>query len=287
MKRLILLLTSVSIMGASSFAQTCGKNHPIFKFDNPGTATAVHSLGANPQNPALRNKASVDALVNGMKAKPSRELNNMLKEIGFADGARSVKASNVTATTISAGTTGNMGDGNNNYHYVKMASTFKAWKITSDDGCSVYVLAQCGNTFFPGSGVANAAVAPKCKDITVNVTGEPKEVTVADANRNMVRERTYVYFKKGCSGKVSKPILAGSRDIAEATATTYRVTPNSTQTVRVCGDQPVTVTTDLNVEKVSGFSGFKRSDKKVYKLVSKREYKQYLRSEHSCDASCK
>jgi hypothetical protein len=278
-------------MGASSFAQ-CSKNHTVFKFDNPGTATAVHTLGANPQFPMLKNKASAEQVAAAIKKSSSAELNKVLKEIGFPNGAQSVKAANISSTNIAMGTTGNMGDGNNAYHYVKMSADggFKAWKITSDAGCSIMVLAKCGNLFFPGSGVASAAVAPKCKDVTVNITGEPKEITVADANRNFVRERTYVYFKKGCSGKTSRPLLINTRDIPEATATTYRVTPGGTSTVRVCTDDmgnSTTVTTDLNVEKVSGFSGFKKSDKKVYKLVSKHEYKKYLRSENtSCNKSC-
>jgi hypothetical protein len=291
MKRLILLLASVTVMGASSFAQmACSKNHQIFKFDNPSTPTAVRVLGQNPQFPALRGKASSEQIAASLKKQSSSELNRMLMEIGFANGVKSVKASNVSEASIAMGTTGNMGDGNNNYHYIRVAADkgFKAWKITSDDGCFVYVLAHCGNTFFPGAYVA-AAMAPQCKDINVTVTGQAKDISVAD-NRNIVRERTYVYFKKGCSGKTSEPLLINSRDIPEQSTTTYRVTPGGTSTVRVCTDATGNnsmVTTDLNVEKISGFSGFKRTDKKVYKLVSKQEYKKYLRSEGHCSGSCK
>jgi hypothetical protein len=292
MKRLILLLTSITIMGATSFAQvTCSKDHPIFKFENPGTPKAVTTLGANPQHPALRNLSSPQQVASAIRKHRSGELDRMLREIGFKNGAMDVTASNVTSETIAAGTTGNMGDGNNNYSYIKASSStgWKAWKITSPEGCHVYVLAKCGNTFFPGSGVASAAVVPTCKDVAVNIVGEPREISVEQPEMRNVK--TYVYFKKGCTGKTSTPILIGSRDVANGATTTaakYRVTLDGTGTARICtDDRGNMVVTNINVEKVSGFSGFKKgAEKREYKEVSKKEYKRHLRM-RSCSTACK
>jgi hypothetical protein len=291
MKRLILLLTSVTIMGASASAQmACSRNHPVFKFDNVGTPKPVMTLGQDPQNPGIRSAATPEQVASYIRKHGKGELDKTMRELGFANGAKDVTAANITSETIADGTTGNMGSSKNSYSYVQVSNAkgWKAWKVSSAAGCHLYLLAKCGNTFVPGSGVA-AAAAPTCKDVAVNIVGEPREISVEQPDTRTVK--TYVYFKKGCSGKTSTPILIGSRDVPSGTSTTtakYKVTLDNNGTARICTDEHGNqVVTNINVEKVSGFSGFKKaSEKKEYKLVSKREYKKHLRM-RTCSNSCR
>jgi hypothetical protein len=275
MKRLILLLGVVCI-GASAFAQ---KNHQIFKFENAGTATEVRTLGTNPQFPMLKGKSSPEQEAAAIRKEGmrddahGRELNNLLMETGFANGAKDVKASNVTASTIPAGSTGNMGNGTMGYQYVRLGSTNKAWKVTADNGNSIYFFGKCGNSFVPGSGVASAAIAPACKDVAVNVVSQPKTLTVEDAQASLVKQNTFIYYKKTCGAGNSAPLMLNTKDVVVTHPRTYKISVTGDPTARVCDDgSAANVNTSINVENMGSYGGFKKESKGDYKLVSKKVY---------------
>lgn len=166
MKSLILIFAVLIVVPC--FAQTeCRKSNPIFKSDNYGTPKGVYSLGSNPEFPFLRNLSTPQQVVLAIKRSTNKhgatELNRILKDIGFANGAKDVGVSSVTVYNIPSGTIGNMGDGNFKTAYIKLMGeeNIKSWKITSAKGCSMYILAKCGNAFYPTEpAAAPQAVAP-------------------------------------------------------------------------------------------------------------------------------
>lgn len=275
MKRIILLLSAVFV-GASTFAQ---KNHEIFKFDNVGAAQDINALGSNPEFPSLRHLSSPSAVASAIRKtgdrddRRGRELNNILMESGFSGGAKDVQASNVTAATIPAGTTGKMGNGTMGYQFVRMGSTNKAWKVTSNNGTSVYFFGTCGNAFVPGS-AATAVVAPKCKDVAVNVVSEPKEIRVDESQASLVKQHTYIYYKKSCGAGNSAPLLVNTKYVALANPVTYKISVSGEPTARVCNDGTTSnVYGNINIESTGTYGGFRKSDMKGdYHLVSKKVY---------------
>jgi hypothetical protein len=276
MKRIILLLGAVFI-GASAFAQ---KNHEIFKFENCGAAAAmdIRSLGSNPEFPSLRHLGSPAAVASAIKKtgmrsdRKGQELNTLLMETGFPNGASDVMASNITSSVIPAGTTGKMGNGTLGYQYVSMSTSNKAWKVTSNNGTSIYFFAACGNAFVPGTS-GTAACAPKCKDVAVNVVSEPKEI-IADAQASIVKQNTFIYYRKQCGTGNAKPLLVNSKDVAVVNPRIYKVTVTGDQSARVCNDgSTANVYTNINIENTGSYAGFRKTEMKGdYKLVSKKVY---------------
>jgi hypothetical protein len=156
MKRLI-LISAMFAIASSCFAQTeCSKSNPIFRQDNYGPPKEVYTLGSNPEFPFLRNLTTSQqvaaAIKKAAKKRGMTELNDMLMGIGFANGTKDINVSHITEYKLLSGTVGNMGDGNFNTAYIKLVGNgqdVKSWKITSPTGCYLYVLAKCGNAFYP------------------------------------------------------------------------------------------------------------------------------------------
>ena len=292
-----------ALMAATAlFAQNnCTKDHPIYKTDNTSSPKAVYRLGSNPEFPFLQNLSTRQQVLAAMQSKENakkyprqmKELNKMLKEIGFSNGVQDVTLSAVSSYNVSPGTTGNMGDGHLNYSYSRLEGTkpHKAWKITSGEDCNVSFLAACGNAFYPfGTESANAysGYKPKCTDIPVSVSADAKKITV-DATK-LVTKKTYVYYKRGCEcenckpgwseagykdGLLSRPLLVKKEEVN--VPQTYKVTTGNTGTATICPGKPMEVNADIEVESENEYAGFKPAIKKEYVEVSRREYRIALR----------
>lgn len=312
MKRLMLFIP-VMMAGTLLFAQNdCSKNHPIYKIDNTATPKPVYSFGSDPEFPFLRHLSTPGQVVKAMNSSENarmyprqmKELNKLLTEIGFENGAKDVTASSVFSFELPKGTAGNMGNGQFHYMYARIESgnAQKAWKIVSGDGCYITFLNACGNAFYP-SGVddQNATTytgKPNCKNVAVNVTSEPKEITLSDADTK-TKKKQYIYYRKGCpciacgstwnkedmnNGLMSEPLLVKTEDISEPL--TYKITANGTGTATVCKSKNSSVVTDVNidketisVERQSAYLGYQKPTvEKEYIEVSRRDYRRALRN---------
>jgi hypothetical protein len=308
MKRLFFFIPAM-MAGIILFAQSdCSKNHPIYKVDNNGKVETVHTLGSDPEFTFLRNLNSPQQVLAALKraennkkySRQVREMNNMLKECGFDNGVKDVTLSSISQMTIPKGTEGNMGNGHLRYSYVRLSGSkpVKAWKVTSDNGCYVAFLAPCGNAFYPGTEAKNATSysgnKPACKDVAVDITSEPKEITIANGGEKHITKKTYIYYVDHCGcftgcgddsyssedGSRSRPLLVKTEDVVEPAAVTYKVSTNGTGKATVCNGTPVGVhadMTDVTVEKESEYTGNKPEVRKEYIEVSRREYRHALR----------
>lgn len=317
MKRLFFLIPAV-MAGTILFAQgDCSKNHPIYKVNENGKVETVRALGSDPEFTFLRHLSSPDQVVAALKraekdkrySRQVRELDDMLKQCGFENGVKDVTASSVSALTIPKGTEGNMGNGHYTYSKVKLETRTpaKAWKIESDNGCYVAVLSTCGNAFYPNTEKAKSYTGnkPACKDVSVDISSEPKEITVANGGERHITKKTYVYYVDHCGcftgcgddsysdeGSRSRPLLVKTEDITEPAAVTYKVSTSGTGTATVCNGKPTQVRadmTDVSVEKEGEFTGDKPEVRKEYIEVSRHEYKRWLRSLESenCCGGCR
>jgi hypothetical protein len=296
MKRLI-LISAFFTVASSCFAQsTCGSSNPIFKSDKYGEPKDVYNLGSSPEFPFLRNLKTPEQVAAAMnkaaKKKNAAELNKILMDMGFANGAKDITASSISAVEVPTGTVGNMGDGNHNISFIKLnvGDENKAWKVSSPSGCSMLVLAKCGNSFYP---------TPKQTaklDVPVNLNNTTKEVTLENAATKTTTTSTYVYYTKKkdrkrdlapeysglTSTKASTPVLLSTTKKVETVPQTYRVTVNSAQNnVTVVEDQPLELTTNINVEKTSEYTGnYPTKVNKEYREVSKGVYRRCERKMH-------
>ena len=292
MKRLILV--SAILAATTCLAQNeCSRNNPLFKSDNYAPAKEVYSLGSNPEFPFLRNLSTPKQVASAIKAGTGKHgmtnLNSMLMDIGFTNGAKDVNASSVTAYNIPSGTVGNMGDGNFNTAYIKLMGDgdgVKAWKISSSTGCYVYILAKCGNAFYP----AKPAKATTSLDVPLNLNSASKELTLDCAEPKITTRNTYVYYHKNKhrdhalapaysdldDPRASTPVLLNTTKKVEAVPQTYKITVSTPDNnVKVYDDRPLDVAADINVEKISEYTGYYPSyAKKQYKEVSKRVYRK-------------
>jgi hypothetical protein len=291
MKRLILIPAFLTAI-ASGFAQTeCSQNNPIYKFDNNGAPKEIHTLGSNPEFPFLRNLSSSGQVYSAIKKNNKKnthgmsELNSMLMEIGMANGANDLQESSITAATIAAGTDGNMGYGGYGSEYSVLSNNTKAWKISSGTGsCFVYIMAKCGNAFFPKSAMQRTA----CLDVPVSLTADTKEVTLEGAPPSATTEKVYVYYDRRHrkhnlapefadlnDPRASTPILVNTDKNVQPVPQSYKVSVNTPEdNVRVCPDVPLNVQANINVEKESEYTGYyPAAAKNTYKLVSRRVYR--------------
>lgn len=176
----ILVLLSLQAWSQSR----CDTHSTLFKFDprmRPRTFT--EKLGNHPQFPFLQYdsgivtrplfiKAAKDPASRRRFVKEFAAFNDLLHEIGFANGYKDLRVSNIENLFINPGTIGNLGFFNkeNNYIYVRLNPEgegddgIAAWRITGPAGCYFYVLHTCGNAFFANDPAAGANC---CRDITI------------------------------------------------------------------------------------------------------------------------
>lgn len=201
----ILLACSLFLIGTGAYAQGCSKTLPLFHFDNGATPKPVYKLGSSPQFTFLQHLNTPEQFVaavmksqNDPKYKKGiNELNSLLMEVGFENGIKDLKQSSVTRETIASGETGKMGNGKYTYVYSQFAggNDFKAWKLTSDKGCYMYVMAACGNAFYPESAAKEAQPVAMLdvKPYEGNIPEPAKESEVQYAKP--VKEDCYCKFR--------------------------------------------------------------------------------------------
>jgi hypothetical protein len=210
-----------------------------------------------------------------------------------------------------------MGTGHHGVMYSKLENgkRTRSWKIASSQGCYITFLSECGNAFYPKPVMkhkeytAKMPPAPVCKEVEVNITSEPKEITLPEAGQKHITKKTYIYYVERCGGcgscftgceddargkegkeYRSKPLCIKTEDIVEPVAVTYRVTTTGTARATVCCDSttPSTVradVVDVSIEKESAYTGGKPEVKKEYIEVSKHEYRQHMRCNEGCGES--
>lgn len=298
MKRLFLISASL-MLASAAFAQDASDNS-LYKFDNAGTPKTVRTLGSAPEFPFLRNLTSSRQVYNAIKrheddnTRAMNKLNDLLMQIGYANGAKDLEASDITEAYVPPGTEGNMGSRGYTYSYTRLsgnAAEFKAWKIAPNGSnySPIYLFAKCGNAFYPKSGGKTA-----CLNVPVNVTPDMSQITLpASGSEVATTDKVYVYYVRrhhkerdmaypvsGINEKYpSQPILINSDKVADVVPETYTVSLNSpNSTVTACPDATLNVTANVNVEKTSTYTGnYPKDDHKVYKKVSKRHYKMIAR----------
>ncbi len=264
-----------------------GYRSPYFDFSNAGTSKDIQKLGTDPEFPFLQHKASAAQVYQAIKRNADKddhqmsEFNNILMAIGFANGAKDVQQANVTSANIPSGTMGNMGDGTYASSYSKLDlgdDGVKAWKVTGTSGY-VYFLAACGNAFYPNSKGGTA-----CINAPVNITAQPVEVT-ATGQKSEVTDKVFVYYHMRrhhkhpkyansaiADANPSKPLLLNTTVKTDVVPETYKVTVNDqNQNITVCPDSAAVVNASINVEKISGYTGYSKPQDQ-YKLIKRHAY---------------
>lgn len=295
MKRII-LISAIAAAATTGFAQTTPDN-ALFKFDNTSSPREISKLGTAPEFPFMRNLSSPRQVVatlhraddNGTQGMD--QLNQMLMAIGFSNGAKDVKESNVSMYYVPVGTQGNMGSAGYGITYAKLtgdASEFKAWKIASGNGNYMYLMSKCGNAFFPNSRQSTA-----CITAPVNITSDPKEMTLtANGQTTTTNNNVYVYYHRKRHKKSeaaysvanvpdaypSDPLLLNTTKKVTPVPETYKLSVNSADNmITVCPDSTANVAATINVEKTSEYAGYYPGAKNEYKKVSKHIYKKSQR----------
>jgi len=264
---------------------TGGSNGTLYNFDNNGTPKEISVLGRDPEFPFLAHLSTTAQVYHAIKNhSDNAKLNDIITNLGFANGIQDLKASNVTMATLPNGTTGNMGSGHHGNGYYKLvgASGFKAWKVTAGNGAYVFFLQACGNEFYPTSG---KPAGTACVNAQINIDAQPVSIT-ANGQQNQVTQKAFVYFHvkklhhrhlytnaEIVDSHPSKPLLLSTTTKDVLVPQTYNVTvtgQNENQTV--CADSTVTVAANINVEKTSTYSGYYNNTENTYTRVSKGVY---------------
>ena len=303
MKRLFLISASF-LLASSALAQDAGSDNSLFRFDNTGSPKEVSKLGSAPEFPFLRNMKSPRQVYMAIKKNDrqntasSRKLNDLLTQVGYANGAKDLKESDITEAYVAPGTEGNMGSRGYSYAYYRLEgqpSEFRAWKIAPNNADSnnnyspLYLFAKCGNAFFPKSAAKTA-----CVNTTVNLQPDMNQISLKSSGTKVVnKDQVYVYYERrhhhkheaaypiaGIADKYpSRPVMISTDKDVNIMPETYTVSLTSPQQpVSVCADSALNLTANVNVEKTSSYTGnYPNSDNKTYKKVSKHEYKMIAR----------
>ncbi|MDR3680361.1 MAG: hypothetical protein P4L41_10385 [Flavipsychrobacter sp.] len=141
---------------------------------------------------------------------------------------------------------------------------------------------------------SSAFAQSRCVTAPINMTGSQVTLT-SSGSKSVTKEQVYVYYSRrhhrrhdqeypvsGISDRYpSMPILLRSEKDVKALPEAYNVTITTPQSnVAVCPDSTLNLAANINVEKVSSYTGNypgTNSDNKVYNKVSKREYKMIAR----------
>ena len=194
----ILLFLSAFMVGQNrAFSQdACRKKSSLFKFETAARPRIfTEKLGNHPQFPFLQAEKGVNTRMLFLHAakdaqnrknykKEFDEFNELLKDIGFANGYKSLTLSRIENLYINPGTIGNLGFYNkdfplNSYIYVKLNPAGEepdgvaAWKITGPAGCYIYILHTCGNAFYPANAVSGDGC---CREVLVESMVTPLDI---------------------------------------------------------------------------------------------------------------
>jgi hypothetical protein len=293
------LISALITAASSAFAQSqCNADNPLFKFSNGSTPTEVHTLGSAPEFPFIANLSSprqVYSMIkkcqkNGTHKREIAKMNEMLMQIGFANGIDDLTPSSITKETLPSGTTGNMGSRGFTFAYTKLDGSrgFKSWKVSSGSGCAMYFMARCGNAFVP-----QVAERTACLTVPLTINSQPQEVTVNNTTTT-TSNKIFVYYHEkrrkhrrnetwNANGQIpdshpSRPLLLSTVDKANVTPETYKISVTSPDDhLKVCQDQQAQVSATINVEKSSEYTGNYMSasnNNNEYRRVSKRMYRR-------------
>ncbi len=144
--------------------------------------------------------------------------------------------------------------------------------------------------------VGSAAFAQSQRCVTAPVTVTGNQLTLTSSGDKAVNtDKVYIYYAHKHHRKhwqeypitaitdkyPSKPVMLSTTTEFKAVPETYNVSVTTPQSnVSVCADEATTVTANINVEKVSSFTGNYPNggdDNVVYKRVSKHQYKMAAR----------
>jgi hypothetical protein len=149
--------------------------------------------------------------------------------------------------------------------------------------CTIFAGASC---------YAQSSDNAACIDVPVSVTGNTQEVTVNNLTPAFTKDQSYVYYHRRGHRKVtiapefadvpdpraSRPILISTVKNAQgAPSQAYTVKLNSPDDrARACPDSTLNLQANLTVEQDNEYTGNypTASDKKNYKLVSRRTYRR-------------
>ncbi len=298
MKRLFLIPALLTLTYAA-IAQV-GADNALFKFRAGETPREVNRLGTAPEFPFLMNKTSANQVYLAIKKRANDgteamdNLNALLMQIGYTNGANDLEKEDVTEAYIAPGTIGNMGSRGYVYNLYQLQGDreeFKAWKIAPNNGNAtgaLYFFAKCGNAFFPkGAGTA-------CLNVPVEVKPDVSQLTLpASGSKVTTQNKTFVYYARKRHKKndpqfpvaglneqyPSDPVQIKEWKDITIRPETYTVSMGSTNTnVAACLDRTVSLTANVNVEKTSTYTGnYPQSDHVTYHKVSKRDYKMIAR----------
>lgn len=305
MKRFFLI--SASLMLTYSAIAQVGTDNALFSFRNGEEPKEVSRLGTAPEFPLLMNKASANQVYLTIKrhADDNTEvmdnLNGLLMQIGYANGAKDLEQSDITEAYVPVGTVGNMGSRGYVYGLYRLegnAAEFKAWKIAPNGGNkmgALYFFAKCGNAFYPQSEDRTA-----CVKVPVHVRPDVSEITLpASGSKVTTENRTFVYYarkrhkKNDVAYRVaglneeypSEPLEIREKKDVDIKPEAYTVSvSNNTMNVAACEDKPLSLTANVNVEKVAMYTGnYPQKDHVSYQKVSKRHYKMIARKMHNAE----
>jgi len=149
--------------------------------------------------------------------------------------------------------------------------------------CSIFAGASC---------YAQTTDNAACINVPVTLSGNAQEVTVNNLAPNFTKDQTYVYYHRKGHRKVtiapefadipdqraSAPILINTTKNPQGTPSqAYKVTLNSQDDhAKACVDATLNLQANLTVEQDNEYTGNypTASDKKTYKLVSRRTYRR-------------
>lgn len=291
MKKLM-FLTPFIFSAAILLAQPARSD--LYNVDRTGNAKSVYTLGENPQFPFLRGLSTPQQVANAMHSSENRrkypqqmkELDKIMMGLGFENGAMDVQASDISAHAIEPGASGNMGSGNNKYSYsvLKTKKPQKAWMVAGNDGeQAIALMNACGNAFYS----ADYTGYKPCNNEVVNVSSEPKEITVSAPQK--IQKKVYVYYRRGCAcsdctpswsraayedGILSRPLLV--KTVKAPIPQSYTISTNGSGNALICKGKTTEVTTGLVVEKEDSYTGY-MPPAKQYVQVPRREYKRLLK----------
>jgi len=199
MKRLLLI--SASLMLTYATIAQVGDN-ALFKFRNGDAPRDVNKMGSAPEFPFLRNKTSADQVYTTIKkhaddnTETMDNLNGLLRQIGYANGARDLNKGDITEAYVAPGTVGNMGSRGYVYGLYRLQgdpSEYKAWKIAPNGGNTngpLYLFAKCGNAFYPKREPRTA-----CINVPVEVKPDVSQITLpASGSKVTTDNKTFVYY---------------------------------------------------------------------------------------------
>ncbi len=284
-----------------------GSTNALFNFNNGETPREVSRLGTAPEFPFLMNKSSASQVYNTIKrhANDNTEamdnLNGLLRQIGYANGANDLNPGDVSEAYVAPGTVGNMGSRGYVYNLYRLEgnrSEFKAWKIAANGGNSngaLYLFAKCGNAFYPKKEMGTA-----CVKVPVDVKPDVSQITLpASGSKVTTDNKTFVYYTRkrhkkneaaypvaGLSEQYpSKPLEVADRKDMSIQPEAYTVSLSNTKSpVAACENQTLNLTANVNVEKTSTYTGnYPHDGHTSYQKVSKRHYKMIARKKHNAE----